>query len=276
MQSHQSLERKQKERILITLGDTEVQRIGLGTNRVTDSDESRDVLREAALCGPIYIDTADIYQNGESESTIGETFAQSGAGVVIGTKGGMVRGADPDNSEPHLRVALAASLRRLKLDTIFLYQLHRVDPRIPIEDTMRLLKCFQQEGTIRHIGLSEVTIEEIERARAAADIVSVQNQYNLYYRTHDAVIYYCEAHGIVFMPWFPLGRVAIGEQDLLAEIADCYGVTPQQLALAWLLKRSTAMLAIPGTLSIEHLEENFSALDIELEEADFKRLSEIR
>lgn len=260
----------------IKLGDTEVKRIGLGGNRITGTAEAHSLLRRAVEIGINFIDTADTYQSGESETTIGNTLAPYSQGLIVGTKGGMVRGSEPDNSEPHMREVLEASLQHLKLETIYLYQLHRVDSRIAIEETMTLFRRFQTEGKIRHIGLSEVTIEQIKRARTVADIVSVQNQYNLQHREYDAVVDYCEENGIVFIPWFPLSRGNVGAQDALAEIATRYRVTAHQLVLAWLLKRSPIMLPIPGTLSIAHLEENLSVLDIRLDQSDFDAITNLK
>jgi len=261
----------------LRLGDRSVHRLGLGTNRLTDTEPARALLRRAVELGVNFIDTADIYQSNASESTLGQTFGNHAPDVMIATKGGMVRSSEGRGADGHpdyLRRAVDASLRRLGTDRIELYQLHRVDPEVPIETSVGALRELQQEGKIRQIGLSNVTVDELERARRVATIVSVQNRYNLLERQQEDVLAYCERHSIVFIPWTPLARGNLAAAGGLAEMAARYGVTPHQLALRWLLRRSPVMLPIPGTQSQAHLEENLAAADIELGEDDFRRLGE--
>lgn len=258
----------------VTLGDLTVNRLGLGTNRITPKPQAYELLKRAVELGVNFIDTAHRYGSGASEIGIGNGLAPYAKGVVIATKGGFDY-AGPRGSESVLRHELEESLRRLKLDHIDLYQLHRVDPHVPLEESVVALKKFQDEGKIRHIGLSEVSLEQVEAARRVADIVSVQNEYNVLVRHHEALVDYCTEHGIVFMPWFPLGGLDGGAQevaDKLAGMAEKYNASPQQIALAWLLKRSPVMLPIPGTLSIDHLEANLEAAGIALSDEDFRNL----
>ncbi|HET6400588.1 MAG TPA: aldo/keto reductase [Candidatus Kapabacteria bacterium] len=259
----------------ITLGELTVNRIGLGTNRITDTDAAHAVLKRAVEFGVNFIDTADVYQKGQSESMIAKTLAPYRSGLVIATKGGMSwQDSSAINDPKYLREALDASLKRLKRDRIDLYQLHRTDPKIPIDQTATVLKEMQERGKIRHIGLSEVTVEQIERYRAIVEIVSVQNQYNILERKHEAVLDYCEANGIAFIPWYPLAKAKLG-QDAIDRIAREHNASAVQIAIAWLLARSPAMLPIPGTLSVEHLERNIAAARIELTGDQFDSLSEI-
>ena len=245
-------------------GDLTVNRLGLGTNRITDTPEARSLLHRAVESGINFIDTADTYAATASESTIGNTFAPYPAGLIIATKGGMVSGG-VDASPMHLQEALNASLGRLKLERIDLYQLHRVDPVVPLEVSVRFLKEVREQGKIRHIGLSEVSIAQLEAAHKIVPIASVQNRYNLLDREHDEMVDYCEANGIVFIPFRPLGGVNRPMQEqLIDRIAEQHQITPQQLGLAWLLHRSPALLPIPGTLSIEHLEANIVAASVKL------------
>lgn len=261
----------------VHLGDRRVHRLGLGTNRVTDTEPARALILRAVELGVNFIDTADVYQSNASELTIGKTLGARASHVMIATKGGMLRtsGGQGRNGNPeYLRQAVDGSLRRLKVDTIELYQLHWVDPEVPIESSVGVLKEMQSEGLIRRIGLCNVTIEELERARRVATIVSVQNKYNLLERESENVLDYCEAHSIAFIPWTPLLRGKLVEDRTLSEMAARYRVTPHQLALRWLLRKSPVMLPIPGTLSPIHLEENLAAAQIELTDSDFRRLSE--
>ena len=226
---------------IIKLGQNSVNRIGLGTNRISDNDESREILRYAVERGINFIDTAHLYTGGTSERVIGETLAPFPDELVVASKCGY-----SDGSPDVLRRELEQSLASLKTDRITLYQLHRVDPKVDIEVSVGTLKEFQDEGKIKHIGLSEVTVEQIKRARQVAEIVSVQNHYNLSERGSDGVVDYCTAEGIIFIPYFPLhGR----------------GGKSSQEALRWLLERSPMMLPIPGTLSKAHLDENLGALN---------------
>lgn len=261
----------------VTLGDLTVNRLGLGTNRIADNAQSRDLLERAVGLGVNFIDTAHRYGGGASETAIGKFLAPYASGVVIATKGGYDYAGE--NGAPEiLRRELEESLDRLRTDHIDLYQLHRVDPKTPIEESIGALKQFQEEGLIRHIGLSEVTVEQLSAARKVADIVSVQNEYNVLVRRHEGLVDYCEHHGIAFIPWFPLGGLSGGMEQVAAKLsgmADRYGVEPQQLALAWLLKRSPMMLPIPGTLSVDHLEANLRSAQIELSDEDYQALTDI-
>jgi aryl-alcohol dehydrogenase-like predicted oxidoreductase len=259
----------------LELGDRNVSRLGLGTNRISDTPESYALLKRAVELGVNFIDTAHRYGSGASETMIGKTLSPYSPDLVIATKGGF----DYDGvagSEPALRKNLLESLQRLKTDCIDLYQLHRVDPKVPIEESIAALKIFQDEGKICHIGLSEVTIEQLEKALRITPIVSVQNEYNILVRRHEDLVDYCTAHSIIFIPWFPLGGLDGGAKEVenrLAEIARKYDASPQQIAIAWLLKRSPMMLPIPGTLSIEHLESNLRAAQIELNDDDYNQLT---
>jgi len=257
----------------ITLGDLTVHRMGLGTNRLTDTYETRALLTRAVELGVNFIDTAYRYAGGESEVTIGNTLAPYN-GLVIATKGGW-----EDTPPTQLRVELEESLRRLRTDHIDLYQLHRVNSNLSIEHSVSVLKQFQDEGKIRHIGLSEVTIVQLKKAQEIAPIVSVQNQYNVMVRQYEDVVDYCTQQHVAFIPWFPLGGLsgdAAKAVTLLADMALKYGVSAQQIALAWLLRRSPMMLPIPGTLSAEHLEQNLAAAYLKLQDEDYQRLTEFR
>lgn len=261
----------------IKLGSLSVNRLGLGTNRISDTAESRELLLKAVELGIDFIDTAHRYSGGASETMIGTTLAPYPDGLVIASKGGV--GPDgPSGSYEALKQDLEESLKRLKTDCIELYQLHRVDPKVPIEESVRFLKIFQEEGKIRYIGLSEVNLDELERAERVADIVSVQNQYNVVVREYEDLVDYCTEHSIAFIPWFPLGGLRGGAQEVdskLADLAKKYNASSQQIALAWLLKRSPMILPIPGTLSIEHLEDNLNSAKIELSDADYGHLTNI-
>jgi pyridoxine 4-dehydrogenase len=251
---------------VVKLGDTEVPRIGLGTNRLTNTPENVAFLKAAVAAGLRHVDTAHTYTGGESEETIGAALSPVPQGCVVATKGGFRPG---EGRPEELRAQIEASLRRLRTDTIELYYLHRVDPETPLEESLGTLAEYRDAGKIRHVGLSQVGIEEIERARRVVPIAAVQNQYNLSERRYEDVVDHCAGEGIVFVPYFPLrgdgGRA-------LEEIAERHGATPAQIALAWLLRRSPAMLPIPGTLSLEHLKENLAALEIELGDDEFQAL----
>jgi aryl-alcohol dehydrogenase-like predicted oxidoreductase len=250
----------------LRLGDTEVTRIGLGTNRLRWSPENVGFVKEAVAAGLNHIDTAHTYTGGDSEETIGAALSSVPDGVVVATKGGYV----PGTGRPDLlRAQIEESLRRLRTDSIDLYYLHRVDPETPLEESLGAIKEYRDRGSIRHVGLSEVGIAQIERARRVVPITAVQNRYNLSERRWEDVVDYSAREGIVFVPFFPLH----GAGDLaLAELAERRGATPEQIALAWLLKRSPSMLPIPGTLSLEHLKENLAALELELSDAEFESL----
>jgi pyridoxine 4-dehydrogenase len=252
----------------LLLGETDVARIGLGTNRLTNTTEHVAFVREAVAAGVNVIDTAHTYTGGESEETIGAALSPIPQGCVVATKGGYA----PGHGRPEVLMSqIDESLRRLKTDTIELYYLHRVDPQTPLEESLSAIKEYRERGKIRFVGLSKVGIDQIERARGVVPIAAVQNHYNLSERRFDDVVDYCAAEGIVFVPYFPLHGDSGGP---LADIAHRRGATPAQVALAWLLKRSPAMLPIPGTLSFEHLKENVAALEIELTDGEFQALVE--
>jgi len=250
----------------LTLGDTEVARIGLGTNRLTLTTENVEFIRQAVAAGIGLIDTAHLYTGGQSEETIGAALSPPPDGRIVATKGGF----RPGEGRPDvLRGQIEDSFRRLRTDAIDLYYLHRVDPETPLEDSLAVIKEYRDQGKIRHVGLSEVGIEQIERAREIVPIIAVQNRYNLSDRHHDDVVDYCAREGLVFVPFFPLQGDG---GPALAEIADRHGAAVEQVALAWLLRRSTAMLPIPGTLSLVHLRENLAALELELSEVEYEAL----
>lgn len=260
----------------VTLGDLMVHRLGLGTNRITDSPEAHALLTRAVELGVNFIDTARRYGAGASETTIGNTLApyHNHEGLVIATKGGLTSNG-PAGSPEALQSDLEASLRALRTDCIDLYQLHRRDPSIPLEVSVQALRTFQDEGKITHIGLSEVTVEELQRAQKIVRVVSVQNEYNVLKRQHEALVRYCTEQQIVFIPWFPLGGLRGEAEEVAArlrDIAEKYDATPQQVALAWLLRRSPMILPIPGTLSIDHLEANLAAAQLQLHEEDYEQL----
>jgi pyridoxine 4-dehydrogenase len=267
-------------------GDLEVRRLGFGAMRITgdgiwgppdDPEEARLVLRRVVELGVNLIDTADSYGPEVSENLIAEALHPYPEGLVIATKGGLRRsgpGQWPRDGRPErLKECCEGSLRRLRLERIDLYQLHSPDPQVPLEDSLGALKELQDEGKVRHIGISNVSGVELERARAVVDVVTVQNRYNLTDRQSESLLETCERDGIGFIPWFPL---AIGELARpggpLDDLARRHDAAPGQLALAWLLARSPVMLPIPGTSSIEHLEENVAAQSIELEPAEVERL----
>jgi pyridoxine 4-dehydrogenase len=251
----------------LRLGDAEIARIGLGTNRLTNTPTNVAFIKEAVAAGVGMIDTAHGYTGGESEETIGAALSPDPDRCVVATKGG---GGGPGGGRPEvLQAQIEESLRRLRTDSVALYYLHRVDPQTPLEDSLAAIKQYRDRGRIRHVGVSEVSIDQIEQARSVVPIAAVQNHYNLSERKHEAVVDYCARENIFIVPFFPLrgdgGRT-------LAEVAARYGATSAQIALAWLLRRSPAMLPIPGTLSLEHFKENVAALQIELSDADFEAL----
>lgn len=267
-------------------GDLTVNRLGFGAMRLTgkgvwgppaDREECIKVLRRAAELGVDFIDTANSYGPYVSEELIREALHPYD-GMVIATKAGLLR-TGPDQwpvlgFPAYLRQECEMSLRRLGVDTIDLFQLHRIDTKFPAEDQLGELVALQREGKIRHIGLSEVTAEQLDAARTITPIVSVQNMYNLSARTAEPVLDACEAAGIAFIPWFPLAAGPLAAADgPLQRIAADHGATPSQLALAWLLRRSPVMLPIPGTSKVAHLEENVAAGQIELTDTEFDTLS---
>jgi hypothetical protein len=249
----------------VTLGDIELTRIGLGTNRLTDTPEHRSFLEEAVDTTPLnFIDSAHLYTGGESERTIGGALAPFD-GVIVGTKGGYNAGVGVDG----LRAELEESFERLGTEVIDLYYQHRVHPDLEVEDAMGVLKEYRDSGRIANIGVSEVSVEQIERARRVVPVDVVQNDYSIVQRKWDDVVEFCAGEGIVFVPYFPLR----GEDPpAVAEIAESRGATPSQIRLAWLLHRSPTMVPIPGTLSLGHLKENLAALEIELTDVEFERL----
>lgn len=250
----------------ILLGDTTVARIGLGTNRLRRTSENEAFVGEAVASGIGLIDTAYTYAGGDSEATIGAALSPGPDGVVVATKGGFAAG----HGRPEVLTAqIDESLRRLRTDTISLYYLHRVDPETPLEDSLGAIKEARDAGKIRFVGISEVGVDAIERARRVVPIAAVQNHYNVAERKYDDVVDHCEREGIVFVPYFPLREL---RSPALARIAEGHGATTAQIALAWLLRRSPAMLPIPGTLSLDHLKENLGALDIQLTDDEFHSL----
>lgn len=268
-------------------GDLPVHRLGFGAMRITgpgvwgeprDPDEAVRVLRRSVELGVTFIDTADSYGPDVSERLIKQALHPYPAGLVIATKGGFTRpGPDawrPDGRPEYLRGQLEKSLRNLGVDRIDLYQLHRIDPHVPVEESLGELDRLRQEGKIRHIGLSEVSVAEIEQARATTEIVSVQNRYNLADRASESVVDYCEQENIAFIPWFPIATGSLADPDgPLATISETHGATPSQLALAWLLRRSPVILPIPGTSSVAHLEENVAAATVQLTDDEFESLT---
>jgi aryl-alcohol dehydrogenase-like predicted oxidoreductase len=248
------------------LAGTEVARIGLGTNRLASRPGHHDFLREAVEAGLGLIDTAHVYTSGDSERAIGEALSPARDGFVVATKGGYRGTASPDE----LRAQIEQSLESLRTDSIDLYYLHRVHAETPLEESLGAIAEYREAGKIREIGISAVDVEQIEAAREVVSIAAVQNHYNLMERRSDDVVDYCEENGIVFVPYYPLkgdGPPAV------AEIAEAHDASPEQIALAWLLRRSPMVLPIPGTLSIEHLQENLGALDIELTDDEFEALA---
>ena len=241
--------------------------MGLGTNRLTDTPQNVALIKAAVAAGIGMIDTAHLYTGGRSEQTIGEALSPRPTGCVVATKGGF---GERGRGKPEvLRSEIEESFRRLRCDTIDLYYLHRVDPETPIEESIGAIKEYLDAGRIRSIGISQVEVEHIERARRVAPIAAVQNHYNLAERRHDAVVDYCDREAIPFVPFFPLRAEP---SAALRQIAQRRGATPAQIALAWLLRRSPTMLPIPGTLSLDHVKENLGALEIELTDAEFQAL----
>ncbi|HEX5191894.1 MAG TPA: aldo/keto reductase [Solirubrobacteraceae bacterium] len=270
-------------------GTTTINRLGFGAMQLTgkgiwgppeDPDEAVRVLQRAVADGVNFIDTADSYGPFVSEELIHRALHPYPDDLVIATKAGLTRAGPgawrPVGRPEYLRQQCELSLRHLGLERIELFQLHRIDPKVPVADSLGELKLLQDEGKIRHIGLSEVTVAELREAQRTAEIVSVQNLYNLVNRSAEDLLDHCEEHGIAFIPWFPLatGKLA-GAGGPLDEIAQEIGASPSQLALAWLLRRSPVMLPIPGTSSVEHLEDNLEAANIELTDEQFEALASV-
>jgi pyridoxine 4-dehydrogenase len=269
-------------------GNLTVNRVGYGAMRITgkgiwgppkDKDEAIRVLKRAVELGVNFIDTADSYGPYISEELIAEALYPYPSDLVIGTKGGLLRtGPDqwPVNSSPeHLKEALEGSLKRLKLDQIDLYQLHRIDPNVPAEKSFEFLKQAQLDGKVKHIGLSEVDIEDIRKAQEYFEVVSVQNMYSVDNRKWEGVLEYCEEHNIAFIPWYPLNAGNMAAQEKLHAVAKKYSATVHQVALSWLFNHSPNILLIPGTSSVEHLEENMKATSIVLDAEDVDELDGI-
>ncbi len=261
----------------LAIGDKPVHRMGFGAMRICgpsvwgppkDHVTVRNVLRRAVELGVNFIDTADSYGPGVSEALIAEALHPYPAGLVIATKGGLTRPEphawNPDGRPEHLRQALEGSLKRLKVACIDLYQLHEPDPAVPYADSIGALADMQRAGKIRHIGISNVSVAQLETARCIVPIVSVQNKYNLGDRSSDAVLAACERQGIPFMPWYPMDAGRSLKSDKLKQLAAARGVSAAQMALAWLLSKSPAILMIPGTGSVAHLEENIAAAALKL------------
>jgi pyridoxine 4-dehydrogenase len=271
----------------ITLGgELTVARLGFGAMRITgpgivgahaDPARCREVLARALELGVTFIDTADSYGPDVSELLIAEALHPYPKGLVIGTKAGLLRPGPHqwtrDGRPEHLRARCESSLRRLRVERIDLFQLHRIDPAVPEADQFGMLRTLRDEGKVRLVGLSEVSVDEIARARAVVPIASVQNKYNVADRDGDPVVNYCTREGIAFLPWYPLGAGRFAGAAALSAVAARHGATPMQVALAWLLARSPMMLPIPGTSQVAHLEENVAAAGLRLTLDDMAALA---
>jgi pyridoxine 4-dehydrogenase len=267
-------------------GDITIQRLGFGAMRITgpgiwgepkDADAARKVLRRAVELGVDFIDTADSYGPAVSERLIGEALAPYAKGLVIATKAGLTRqGPDrwlPVGRPEYLQQQVEMSLRRLKLEALPLWQLHRIDPKVPVEESLEPMKKLQKQGKIRHIGLSEVKVPEIEQVRKFVPIVSVQNRYNIADREHEDVLQYCEKNNLAFIPWFPVASGKLTQPGgRLDKAAKKHGATLSQLSIAWLLHHSPVMVPIPGTSSVAHLEENLKAAEITLSDSEWAEI----
>jgi pyridoxine 4-dehydrogenase len=267
-------------------GDLEVNRLGFGAMRITgegvwgppkDPATCKQVLKRAVELGVNFIDTSDAYGPDVSEQLIGEALSPYAKGVVIATKGGLTRQGPgkwlPVGRAEYLEQQVEMSLRFLKTERLELWQLHRIDPKTPVEESLGAMKKMQDAGKIRHIGLSEVKVPEIEQARKVVEIVSVQNKYNLGDRAHEDVLEYCEKNNIAFIPWFPVAAGELAKPGgKLDAAAKQYGATVSQLSLAWLLHHSPVLLPSPGTSSVKHLEENVKAAEVELSDAEWAEI----
>lgn len=269
-------------------GDLEVNRMGYGAMRITgegiwgppkDHEESIRVLKKAVELGVNFIDTADSYGPYISEELIAEALYPYPKGVVIATKGGLLRTGPnqwPVNAHPdHLQEALEGSLKRLKLDKIDLYQLHRVDPNVPFDQTFKFLQKIQEQGLVKHIGLSEVSVEQIKQAQDYIKVVSVQNMYSVDNRKWEAELEYCQQKNIAFIPWYPLNAGNVQAVNKLTQIGQKYHASAHQIALSWLLHHSPNILLIPGTSKVKHLEENYKAAEIQLSAEDMQELNNL-
>jgi pyridoxine 4-dehydrogenase len=267
-------------------GKRSVNRLGFGAMRITgpgiwgeprDPDEARRVLRRAFELGVDFIDTAHAYGPEVSERLIGEALYPYPEELLVATKSGLQRGGPDDwlaDGRPEtIRRECERSLTLLRRERIDLFQLHRVDPNVPLEESLGAIVALQGEGKVDMIGVSNVSVEQLARARAVTDIVSVQNRYSLSDRSSEAVLGICERDGIAFLPWHPLGAGSLTQSSELDLVAAAHGATAAQVAIAWLLQRSPAMLPIPGTSSLAHLEENIAAAGVELSEVEFERLA---
>ncbi len=267
-------------------GQLEIHRLGFGAMRLTgegiwgepkDRENAKQVLRRAVELGVDFIDTADSYGPDVCESLIGEALAPYKAGVVVATKAGLVRTGPnkwlPVGRPEYLQQEVEMSLRHLKVDKIDLWQLHRIDPKVPVEESLAPIVRLQRQGKIRFVGLSEVSVAEIEQVRKVVEVVSVQNEYNITTRKSEEVLQYCEKNNIAFIPWFPVAAGKLAQPGgKLDQFAQKHGATVAQLSLAWLLYRSPVILPIPGTSSVQHLEENMKAADLQLSESDLQEL----
>ena len=270
----------------IKVGDLTVNRLGFGAMRVIDNENiwgepsdrkhAHKVLRRAVELGITFFDTAESYGPHTSETLIGEALHPYPKGFVVATKCGLVRPKpsrwDSDARPEKLRKDLEGSLKRLKLERIDLYQLHAVDPKVPLEVSVGTLADMQREGKVRHIGLSNVSVKELEKARKIVPIVSVQNRYSLNDRSSEDVLLHCEKHGIAFLPWYPLGDGSALKLSKVRKLAEKLKATPAQVAITWLLKKSPMMLPIPGTGNLAHLEENVAAAKLQLSDEQFRSL----
>jgi aryl-alcohol dehydrogenase-like predicted oxidoreductase len=269
-------------------GDLNVNRLGFGAMRITgkgiwgppkDHNEAIRVLKRAVELGVNFIDTADSYGPYISEELIAEALYPYPEGLVIATKGGLLRtGPDqwPVNAHPdHLKEALEGSLKRLRVEQISLYQLHRIDPKVPAEQSFEFLKTVQQQGKVKHIGLSEVSVNDIKKAQQYFEVVSVQNMYSVDNRKWEPVLEYCKANNIAFIPWFPLNAGDVDTSEKINRIAQKNNASIHQVALTWLLHHADNILLIPGTSNVEHLEENMKAAELELSSGDMHVLDSI-
>ncbi len=269
-------------------GDLKVNRLGFGAMRLTgegvwgepkDAEEAKRVLRRVVELGVNFIDTADAYGPDVSERLIGEALSPYADGVVIATKGGLTRQGPnkwlPVGRPEYLEQQVEMSLRLLKTERIDLWQMHRIDPQVPVEESLGKIAEMQKAGKIRHVGLSEVKPNEIEQASKVVKIVSVQNKYNIGDRAHDDVVDYCTAHGIAFIPWFPVAAGKLAKPGgRLDEMAKRHAATVSQISLAWLLHRSPVILPIPGTSSVTHLEENVAAAGVTLSDSEWSAVEQ--
>lgn len=267
-------------------GQQAIHRLGFGAMRLTgegiwgepkDRESAKQVLRRAVELGVDFIDTADSYGPAVCEILIGEALAPYKQGLMIATKAGLVRTGPnkwlPVGRPEYLEQEVEMSLRHLKTGKIDLWQLHRIDPKVPVEESLAPIKRLQRQGKIRFVGLSEVSVAQIEQVRKFIDVASVQNEYNLTTRKSEDVLNYCEQHNIGFIPWYPVASGKLAQPGgKLDEFAHKHGATVAQLSLAWLLHRSPVMLPIPGTSSVQHLEENMKAADLQLNESDMQEL----